>query len=82
MISDFDTLVANVQNAGNLLNSDAHITNRGLEFIRQDAESLLAELEQHYYSSSNKGPLPAEEHAAQSKQLAELCARALQMTGG
>jgi hypothetical protein len=28
MISDFDTLVANVQNAGNLLYSDAHVTNR------------------------------------------------------
>lgn len=46
------------------------------------AESLLAELEQHYYSSAHKGQPPRQEQDAQSSKLAELCAQALQMTGG
>jgi hypothetical protein len=46
------------------------------------AESLLSELEQHYYSSAHKGPLPSQQAEAQAGKLAELCAQALQMTGG
>jgi hypothetical protein len=46
------------------------------------AESLLSELEQHYYSSAHKGPLPGQQAEAQAGKLAELCAQALQMTGG
>jgi hypothetical protein len=45
------------------------------------AEFLLEELEQHYYSSAHKGPLPSQEAEAQAGKLAELCAQALQMTG-
>ncbi|WIA16188.1 hypothetical protein OEZ85_012901 [Tetradesmus obliquus] len=86
MVSDFATLMGNVHAVQQRLTSDTYHTTRGLEHIKRDAENLLAELEQHYYSSSHKGPLPSSSQQqgseAQPGKLAELCAQALQMTAG
>lgn len=81
MVSDFNSLMANVQTLAGRLDKQQKDSHDKLEKIKIDAQHLLAALEQHYYSSAHKGQLPSPQADGSSK-LAELCAQALQMTEG
>eukprot|EP00879_Flechtneria_rotunda_P011577 GHRR01012092.1.p1 GENE.GHRR01012092.1~~GHRR01012092.1.p1 ORF type:complete len:174 (+),score=62.93 GHRR01012092.1:452-973(+) len=83
MTSDFNTLMANLQSVSVALQQDTHNILSGLDHIKRDAECLLTELEQHYYSSAHKGQLPhppGHQTTSGSSKLAELCQQAMEIT--
>ena len=80
MVSDFNSLMANVQTLAHRLDKEQKDSQDKLEKIKLDAQHLLAALEQHYYSSAHKGQVTHTAEESGNSRLAELCAQALQMT--
>lgn len=76
MLSDFRSLIDNVRQLRGTLDKDTSTIDQELMHMKQEVHELLNDLESHYYSSKNRGPLPA---IAKSSGLSQLSALALQV---